>query len=91
MTRLMYPPYCRNQNALVGPVSKDLLADAMQSERSFTSEQDEWREWPLISTDGDTAALLQFLSDHKLFVKFDTSQAKKRIDVLDGNSKKACE
>lgn len=79
----------RNQNALGGPVSNELFQDAVQSERTLALEQNEWREWPLMSTDGDTAALLQLFSDHKLSIKFDMDHAQKAIASLDGNSRKA--
>lgn len=81
--------FFRNQNALGGPVSRDLIQDAVQSARTLVLEQNEWREWPLMSTDGDTAALLQLFSDHKFSIKFDMDQAQRAIASLDGNSRKA--
>lgn len=81
--------FLRNQNALGGPVSRDLVQDAVQSVRTLGLEQNEWREWPLMSTDGDTAALLQLFSDHKLSIKFDMDHTQRAIASLDGNSRKA--
>ncbi|KAL5534526.1 hypothetical protein ACEPAG_989 [Sanghuangporus baumii] len=77
-----------NQNALGGPVAKDTFIDAFQFEDSYETAKDEWREWPLTSSDGDTAALLQLISDHQIEIEIDTSHAKAARSTLEGNSRK---
>lgn len=54
-----------NQNALGGSVPRETFLDATQLEDLYIREQEGWREWSLLSTDGDTAALIQLVSDHK--------------------------
>ncbi|KAH8120510.1 hypothetical protein DFH11DRAFT_1685786 [Phellopilus nigrolimitatus] len=78
-----------NQNALGGSLSGDFFQDASQLEESYSIEQAEWREWPLVSTDGDTAALLQQISDHKVEFEVNTSHAQATRALVDGNSRKA--
>ena len=47
-----------------GPIPRDTYADASQLQDSYAEISHEtWQTWPLISTDGDSAALLQFISD----------------------------
>lgn len=67
-------PYCiillltvqfRNQNALGGPISHDTFQDASALE-DIADEGDDWRPWPLLATDGDTAALIQLVSEDKV-------------------------
>ncbi|KAL5535246.1 hypothetical protein ACEPAF_3340 [Sanghuangporus sanghuang] len=77
-----------NQNALGGPVAKDTFIDAFQLEDSYETAKDEWREWPLTSSDGDTAALLQKISDHQVEIEVDTSHAQAARSTLEGNSRK---
>lgn len=81
----------RNQAALGGPFSKDLFVDASQLEESYASHEEEWQEWPLTSTDGDTAALLQHFSDHKAEFSVNTSRAQAVRPAVDGNSRKVGE
>ena len=47
-----------------GPISRDTYIDASQLEESYNEVlHGEWQTWSLLSTDGDTAALLQLISD----------------------------
>ncbi|KAJ7456579.1 hypothetical protein FB451DRAFT_1048140 [Mycena latifolia] len=77
-----------NQNAIGGSVSHDTFQDAATLEE-ISIDDDAWREWPLLSTDGDTAALIQLVSDNKVDFKIDTSQAQLARVAIDWNSKKA--
>lgn len=65
--------------------------DASQLEESYASHEEEWQEWPLTSTDGDTAALLQLFSDHNVGFSVNTSRAQAVRPAVDGNSRKAGE
>ena len=55
----------RNQNAIGGPVSRDTFNDAAALQELLRQEHD-WREWPLLATDGDAAALMQAISTNKV-------------------------
>ncbi|KAJ7630526.1 hypothetical protein FB45DRAFT_915784 [Roridomyces roridus] len=77
-----------NQNALGGSIPCDVFQDAIALE-DISSEDPEWREWPLLATDGDTAALIQLVSDNKVDFKVDTTQAQLARSIVDWNSKKA--
>ncbi len=96
----------RNQAALGGQMAKELFVDATQLEEAYASgQEDEWHEWPLLSTDGDTAAILQMVSDHmvrlrvdfsnlsdwllQVDVQFDTTNAQIARQTIDYASKKA--
>lgn len=55
-----------NRNATTaGPVSRDIFHDAAALEELLRQEHG-WREWPLLVTDGDAAALMQAVSDYKV-------------------------
>jgi transcription factor C subunit 3 len=54
-----------NQNAIGGSITHDTFQDAAALEDISVDDQT-WREWPLLSTDGDTAALIQLVSDNKV-------------------------
>ncbi|PFH54764.1 hypothetical protein AMATHDRAFT_52646 [Amanita thiersii Skay4041] len=77
-----------NQNAIGGTVPRDTFQDAASLEE-LAYHDNNWREWPLLATDGDTAALVQAVSDGKIEFKLDTSQAQLARPSLDWNSKKA--
>lgn len=71
-------------------MAKELFVDATQLEEAYASgQEDEWHEWPLLSTDGDTAAILQMVSDHIVDVQFDTTNAQIARQTIDYASKKA--
>ncbi|KLO19987.1 hypothetical protein SCHPADRAFT_816815 [Schizopora paradoxa] len=79
-----------NQAALGGSMARELFIDAAQLEEAYASgQEDEWHEWPLLSTDGDTAAILQLLSDNMVDIQFDTSNAQVARQTIDYASKKA--
>ncbi|KAF8898469.1 hypothetical protein BD779DRAFT_11912 [Infundibulicybe gibba] len=77
-----------NQNAIGGSLCKEIFQDAAALEEMATQEQD-WREWPLLSTDGDLAALVDLASENKVEFLIDTTQARLARPVIDWNSKKA--
>ncbi|KAJ7593112.1 hypothetical protein C8J56DRAFT_1013301 [Mycena floridula] len=76
-----------NQNALGGNVNRDLFQDAAALEE--ISVEQEWREWPLLASDGDLAALIELVSAQKVNFKVDTTQPQAARPLLDWNSKKA--
>ncbi|KAJ7071454.1 hypothetical protein C8F01DRAFT_1110582 [Mycena amicta] len=77
-----------NSNAIGGSIPRDTFNDALALEDISTND-DSWREWPLLATDGDTAALLQLVSDNKVHFKIDTTQPQTAREFVDWNSKKA--
>ncbi|KAF7340022.1 B-block-TFIIIC domain-containing protein [Mycena venus] len=77
-----------NQNAIGGSIPHDTFQDAAALE-DISTDDHSWREWPLLSTDGDTAALIQLVSDNKVDFKIDTTQAQGARAAIDWNSKKA--
>lgn len=79
-----------NLAALGGSISSDLFQDAAGLEEDLAGgECDTWREWPSMATDGDSAALIQLVSDNKVDFKIDTTNAQAARLMLDWNSKKA--
>ncbi|KAF5377206.1 hypothetical protein D9615_006321 [Tricholomella constricta] len=78
----------RNQNAIGGSIPRDTFQDAVSLEE-MSLQDDSWREWPLLATDGDSAALIQLVSENKVEFKVDTSHAQSARPTLDWNSKKA--
>ncbi len=57
----------RNQNALGGSIPEDVFQDAAALEGLLSQREDgDWREWPLVSSDGDIAALIELVSDNKV-------------------------
>ncbi|KAF8058259.1 hypothetical protein FPV67DRAFT_1524679 [Lyophyllum atratum] len=77
-----------NQNAIGGLIPRDTFQDAIALEE-MSLQDDTWREWPLLATDGDSAALIQLVSENKLEFKVDTTHAQSARPTLDWNSKKA--
>lgn len=77
-----------NQNATGGPVIRHTFQDAAALEE-LSRKDHSWREWPLLATDGDTAALIDAVSNGKVRFKIDTSHAQSARPQLDWNSKKA--
>ncbi|KAF8640756.1 hypothetical protein AX17_000406 [Amanita inopinata Kibby_2008] len=77
-----------NQNAIGGTIPRDTFQDAVSLEE-LAHEDNSWREWPLLATDGDAAALVQCVSENKVQFMIDTSQAQLARPQLDWNSKKA--
>ncbi|KAG1769612.1 hypothetical protein EDD22DRAFT_1048040 [Suillus occidentalis] len=77
-----------NLNAIGGSIHGDLFQDAVALDDVF-SEQVEGMEWPLLASDGDTAALLQLVSENQVNFIIDTAQSRNARTRLDWNSKKA--
>lgn len=58
-----------NITSLGGSFQSDVFHDAIaQEEELHADDEDEsdWREWSLLATDGDVAALLELVSDGKV-------------------------
>ncbi|KAG2370198.1 hypothetical protein BDR07DRAFT_1386752 [Suillus spraguei] len=77
-----------NLNAIGGLIHRDLFQDAVALDEVF-AEQVDSSEWPLLASDGDTAALLQLVSEEQVNFVIDTAQLRKIRTKLDWNSKKA--
>lgn len=77
-----------NLNAIGGSIHGDLFQDAVALDDVF-SEQVDSLEWPLLASDGDTAALLQLVSEEQVNFIIDTAQSRNARTRLDWNSKKA--
>ncbi|KAH9835845.1 uncharacterized protein C8Q71DRAFT_99456 [Rhodofomes roseus] len=80
-----------NQNAIGGSMPQDVFQDAAALEDVLGQDEDPdaWREWSLLSSDGDMAALLDLVSINKINFKVDTSSPQARRPAFDWNSKKA--
>jgi hypothetical protein len=63
----------RNLNAVGGSLSREIFQDASSFEELFLEEQSaeetEWRDWPLVASDGDMAALVEMVSANKVSSK----------------------
>jgi oxalate---CoA ligase len=57
-----------------GPLPEDVFQDASSLEESSMEEQavdgEDWREWPLLASDGDMAALIELVSEDKVSGKY---------------------
>ncbi|KAG7098926.1 hypothetical protein E1B28_000821 [Marasmius oreades] len=78
-----------NQNSLNGNIQSDVFHDAASLKELSAQQEGEWREWPLLATDGDSAALIQLISDDKVDIRIDTSGPQRFFPAFDWNSKKA--
>ena len=57
---------------LKGPVLRETFRDASSLEELWIEQDEEeveWREWPLLASDGDMVALIELVSEDK--VSFD--------------------
>ncbi|KAG2045206.1 hypothetical protein BDR03DRAFT_989022 [Suillus americanus] len=77
-----------NLNAIGGLIHGNLFQDAVALDEVF-AEQVGILEWPLLASDGDTAALLQLVSEEQVNFIIDTAQLRNARTRLDWNSKKA--
>lgn len=68
----------------------EIFQDASQLEESYIAQTD-WTEWPLISSEGDTAAILQHFSDHNVEIRVNMDHARVARESVEGNSRKAGE
>ncbi|KAI0095273.1 hypothetical protein BDY19DRAFT_917063 [Irpex rosettiformis] len=82
-----------NQNAIGGFIPAELFQDACALEEGLCSSRQNyslpWRVWPLTASDGDTAALLELVSEGKVDFQIDTSNPQSARAEIDWNSKKA--
>ena len=56
----------RNANALGGTISSEIFQDASALEYSSAQQQGVWREWSLLSSEGDIVALSHLASEGKV-------------------------
>ncbi|OBZ79916.1 Transcription factor tau subunit sfc3 [Grifola frondosa] len=79
-----------NLNAIGGSLSRDLYQDACAFEEVLGQEEDaeRWREWPLLASDGDTALLIELVSENRVNFGIDTSNPRAARPKIDWNSKK---
>jgi hypothetical protein len=59
----------RNQALLKGPVPRETFRDASSLEELWIEQDEEeieWREWPLLASEGDMAALIELVSEDKV-------------------------
>ncbi|KAI0032488.1 hypothetical protein K488DRAFT_49752 [Vararia minispora EC-137] len=77
-----------NANALGGSISSDTFQDASTLEALCKEPNLDWREWPLLASDGDLAMLIQAVSSGKAAFKVDASNGREARRKLDWNSKK---
>ncbi|KAH7915130.1 hypothetical protein BJ138DRAFT_998508 [Hygrophoropsis aurantiaca] len=78
-----------NSNAIGGSISRDVFQDACVLEDLSGSQEMEWRDWPLVASDGDVAALLELVSDDKVDFEIDLAHLTTSRSKIDWNSKKA--
>ncbi|KAM5532192.1 hypothetical protein V8D89_014148 [Ganoderma adspersum] len=91
-----------NFNSLGGQLHRELFQDASALEDLIVQQQqrdgpdaasgtapEQWQEWPLLATDGDTAFLLELASENKVQFNVDTSHPQSMRSIIDWNSKKA--
>ena len=61
--------YLRNQALLKGPMPRETFRDASSLEEHWIErdeEEIEWKEWPLLASDGDMAVLIELVSKDKV-------------------------
>jgi hypothetical protein len=56
-----------NQNATGGSIPRDTFQDGSALE-TLCEQEGSWREWPLLASDGDLAALVQATSEGKVII-----------------------
>ncbi|RDX56211.1 hypothetical protein OH76DRAFT_605431 [Lentinus brumalis] len=83
-----------NQNAMGGQLPRELFQDAAALDELIAVQQtqqvgEQWQEWSLLATDGDTAFLLELASEKKVRFDVDTSHPQSMRRQIDWNSKKA--
>jgi oxalate---CoA ligase len=74
---------------LCGAVGREIFQDAVASVEEILIQRDEWIEWSFCASDGDTAGLLQLISENLVDFKIDTEGTRSSRASLDWNSKKA--
>ena len=77
-----------NQDALGSMFANEVFQDAIQLGESYSMQSD-WNERSLISSDGDTAAILQHISGHSVEVQVDIGRTRTTRAAIEGNSRKA--
>ena len=70
---------------LKGPIPRETFRDASSLEELWIEQDEEeieWREWPLLATDGDMAALIELVSENK--VRF-LASVQRLISLMSGS------
>ncbi|KAI0768599.1 hypothetical protein BD413DRAFT_563329 [Trametes elegans] len=81
-----------NLNALGGTLPREVFQDAAALEELLVQQPEDayqWRVWPLLASDGDTALLIELASENKVEFDVDTTHPRSMRSVIDWNSKKA--
>ncbi|KAI8995421.1 hypothetical protein BD414DRAFT_410090 [Trametes punicea] len=80
-----------NSSALGGQLPREVFQDAAALEELLSQQEDvhQWREWPLLASDGDTAFLIELASENKVQFDVDTTHPRSMRSIIDWNSKKA--
>jgi len=63
----------RNQGLLNGSIPRATFRDASSLEELWIEQEEDevgWREWPLLASDGDMAALIELVSENKVSFGF---------------------
>ena len=66
----------RNQGLLNGPMPRATFRDASSLEELWIEQEEDevgWREWPLLASDGDMAALIELVSENKVSFGFNAT------------------
>lgn len=74
----MFRLFSRNQGLLNGPIPRETFRDASSLEELWIEQDEEetaWREWPLLASDGDMAALIELVSENKVSSSTSTRRA----------------
>jgi oxalate---CoA ligase len=74
---------------LGGAVGREVFQDAIASVEEMLTQRDEWIEWSFCASDGDTAGLLQLITENLVDFKIETEGTRPSRASLDWNSKKA--
>lgn len=78
----------RNAEELSGMLPLQRCEDAAALERVYEEEPEDWRTWPLVTTDGEMAALLRRASDHAVDFKIQLPDLKNARDSAQWSSRK---
>lgn len=75
-----------NQNAMGGQLPRELFQDAAALDELIAVQQtqqvgEQWQEWSLLATDGDTAFLLELASEKKVRFPLPSRAFQPRIHV----------
>ncbi|KAF8313313.1 uncharacterized protein EI90DRAFT_3159752 [Cantharellus anzutake] len=76
-------------SAIFGVFPNKVYRDAIVLEEDLlANDENSWNEWPLLASDGTTAALLGLVSDEKVELEVEPPSLEEIKDMVAGNSKK---